>query len=307
MDSLTRGYYELAFRTMYLEKTGFEFQGFFADVMSKCHPDDFIPTRPWGSRGDRKNDGYLRSERTLFQVYAPEELNEERKALNKIEEDFFGALPHWREFFDLWVFVHNARPRHGLPAPIEQKLLTLEAAQSNFRVRQWGFEELRQRAFGRLHELDLAALLGPAPSRADFLNIQIPELQLIVDAIAYQLQPEEPDLRPVSVRKLAANGLTAGAQTLMRTGMWGSAIVRRFFDGYHDPTLGERIAQAFRREYETLRDRHLLPDEVFAELQMFAGGHAPQQPTRQAVVLTLLAFLFQECHIFEEPPGGEET
>jgi len=28
-----------------------------------------------GNAGDRKNDGYLRSERTLFQVYAPNEIS----------------------------------------------------------------------------------------------------------------------------------------------------------------------------------------------------------------------------------------
>jgi len=99
VDSLTRGYYELAFRNAFLEKTGLEFQWFFADVMSKCHPGDFIPTRPWGPRGDRKNDGYLPSARVLFQVYAPEELKEESKAIAKIEEDFFGAIPHWQSFF----------------------------------------------------------------------------------------------------------------------------------------------------------------------------------------------------------------
>ena len=31
--------------------------------------------RPWGDRGDRKNDGFLKSERRL-QVYAPNEMSE---------------------------------------------------------------------------------------------------------------------------------------------------------------------------------------------------------------------------------------
>ncbi len=307
MDSLTEGYFQAVFLTDFLVKTGLEFQGFFADVMSKCHPDDFIPTRPWGPRGDRKCDGYLRSERMLFQVYAPEELKEEKKAHEKIDEDFIGAIPYWKEFFDTWVFVHNARPKQGLPAPIVQKLLDLDASQSNFRVRQWGFEELRQRAFGKLREAELAALLGPAPSRANFLNVHVPELQLLIDAITSQLSPEQPDLRPVPVEKLTANGLSPGVLTLLTTGMLASETVKGFFDKYHDPTLGERIAQAFQREYQVLRNKSLLPDQIFTELQMFAGGHAPHSPTRQAAVFALLAFLFEECHIFERPREDQSS
>ncbi len=301
MDPLTDGYYQVVFRNFFIEKTGLEFQGFFADVMSKCYPGDFIPTRPWGPRGDRKNDGYLRSERTLFQVYAPEALKEEKKALDKIDEDYLGALPHWKAFFDTWVFVHNARPALGLPAPIEQKLLTLDSGNSSIHVRPWGFEELRSRAFAKLRESELAALLGPVPSRADFLNLRVPELRLLIDKIVGQLTPEQPDLRPVPVEKLDANGLSQGVRMLLTTGMMASETVRRFFDRYYDPTLGERVAQAFRREYEALRGKPLLPDVIFAELQMFAGGHAPHSPTRQVAVFALLAFLFEECHIYERP------
>jgi len=174
-------------------------------------------------------------------------------------------------------------------------------------VRQWGFEELRQRALGKLRESELAALLGPAPSRADFANVTIPELQLIVNGIVGQLSQVEPDLRPVPVEKLDANGLSAGVRHLLILGTSSCETVGRFFDRFHDPTLGERVCQAFTREYQQLRTRNLLPDEVFAELQMFAGGHAPQTPNRQAAVFALLAFLFEECHIFERPPEDKQS
>jgi hypothetical protein len=67
--------------------------------MSKAYPGDFIPCRPWGNVGDRKNDGYLKSERILFQVYAPNEMKM-AETVKKIEEDFTEALPYWQKDFD---------------------------------------------------------------------------------------------------------------------------------------------------------------------------------------------------------------
>ena len=91
MDQFKHSYYVLVFKVAYYEKGGNEFQDFFCEIMEKCHPADFQRVRPWGNAGDRKNDGYLRSTRTLFQVYAPNEMSAP-KAIAKIHEDFHGAL-----------------------------------------------------------------------------------------------------------------------------------------------------------------------------------------------------------------------
>ena len=110
----------------------------------------------WGTSGDRKNDGYLKSQRILFQVYAPNELRE-RDTLAKIDHDFQGALEHWHEHFDSWVFVHNSR--EGIGPGIARKLLDLGAKQSPVSVETWGFEELR-REFHYLDSDAKASLVG---------------------------------------------------------------------------------------------------------------------------------------------------
>ncbi len=139
MDDQARTFYELRFRAQFLELKATAFQDLFVAIMSKAHPEDFIPCRPWGNIGDRKNDGYLRSERTLFQVYAPNEMRG-AETVNKVEKDFAGALPYWQRYFDTWVFVHNAC--HGLPPNVIAKLLELEENHPPITVIQWGFDEL---------------------------------------------------------------------------------------------------------------------------------------------------------------------
>ena len=94
-------------------------------------------------------------------LFLPNEV-EESKTLTKIDEDYTGALPHWSDHFDTWVFVHNSTK--GLGPGVTKKLLDLDSGNQNVRVRSWGFEELRRVVF-ELAFPELASLLGPIPSR----------------------------------------------------------------------------------------------------------------------------------------------
>ncbi len=42
--------------------------------MGLAYKADFMACRPWGNKGDRKNDGFLESQRRLFLVYAPNDM-----------------------------------------------------------------------------------------------------------------------------------------------------------------------------------------------------------------------------------------
>jgi len=88
--NLQQAYYEQKFENAFLRAKGNEFQGFFEQLMGLAFKADFMACRPWGKEGDRKNDGSLKSERRLFQVYAPNEMKKS-VATKKITEDFEGA------------------------------------------------------------------------------------------------------------------------------------------------------------------------------------------------------------------------
>ena len=101
---LSDAYYEQKFENEFLRSKGDAFQTFFERLMGLAYKADFMACRPWGNQGDRKNDGFLKSERRLFQVYAPNEMDA-AKAKAKILEDFEGAKAHWNNHFDCWVFM----------------------------------------------------------------------------------------------------------------------------------------------------------------------------------------------------------
>lgn len=299
MDHLTRAFFDFAFRDAFRSKRGNEYQDWFSTVMEMCHPGDFIRVRPWGDEGDRKNDGYLRSERTLFQVYAPNAMTA-KKAVDKIDEDFNGALPHWKEYFDVWVFTHNSWD--GLGPDVTCKLLQLAHDHTPLRVTSWGFEELRRRAFRRLDEDDLCSLLGYPPTRQQFLDLGFQDLKPLLDGIARAKAPDNPDLRPVSPEKINENDLSEDVRILLRTGR--THVVEQMLTQWPEPTYGDEIAEAFRLEYGRLKAAGHTPDEIFDDLYVFAGGRQHQDAKHLTAVLSVLAYLFEQCDIFERPSQG---
>jgi len=294
MDQFKRSYYELAFKMSYMSKGGNEFQDFFSEVMEKCHPSDFQRVRPWGSAGDRKNDGYLRSERTLFQVYAPNEMSA-NDAITKINEDFHGALHYWEEYFDKWIFVHNSR--EGLGPSVVMRLNELAIYHRSVTVSSWGYEELRKNVF-TLNEADLASLLGPAPSNRDMFDVRYDNVQQVLSHIARQI-PSSQDIRPVPPSKLKFNRLSVDIQNLLTSGMQKANLVGQFFNDYFDPTYGDEIAAAFKLEYKKHKNLIMEPDIIFGQLQEFTGGSERGTPMYEAAVLAVLAYLFEQCDIFE--------
>jgi SMODS-associated and fused to various effectors sensor domain len=100
------------------ESSPADFQRLFENVMKRVRP-EFMQIRPYGNIGDRKCDGLFHVDGMVFQVYSPDELKQ-AELQAKIEEDFDGAVAHWRDGLKSWVFVYNAR--RGLPPDITATL-----------------------------------------------------------------------------------------------------------------------------------------------------------------------------------------
>lgn len=290
--------YELRFENEFLRTQADAFQTFFERLMSLAYKADFMACRPWGNRGDRKNDGFLKSERRLFQVYAPSEMDE-NTAIKKITEDFEGAKAHWGKHFDHWTFVHNAH--RGLPPHVQKLILDFERDNQTVKLVPWCLVELRD-VFRKLSADDLTGWLGAAPSAETKANLGFSDLQVVLESLTTKAAPPGTTVRPVPPGKIEANDLSEAVATLLKNGMVKTPLVAEFFRRWHDETLGERLAVAFRQEYDRQRgNRH--PNELFSDLQAWAGGPARGSVEHEMAVLTVLAYYFERCDLFEEPKG----
>ena len=294
--NLQQAYYGQRFENAFLRAKGNEFQKFFEMLMGFAYKADFMACRPWGNRGDRKNDGFLKSERRLFQVYAPFEMTE-AKAISKIKEDFEGAKVHWRSHFDKWVFAHNAVD--GLPPHVQKVLLDFEQANPNITIEPWCLEEFRV-VLRRVSSDDLEVWFGATPTAETKAKLGFKDLQVILEHLANQSPASGQPVKEVPCGKIEANALSESVATLLKEGMIKAPLVTQFFEQWHNPILGERIAKSFQAKYEALRG-DFSPKEIFTELQVWAGGGEIGTTEHQLAVLTVIAYFFERCDIFEEP------
>lgn len=296
MMNLQQAFYEQKFENAFLRAKGDEFQIFFERLMGLAYKADFMACRPWGNRGDRKNDGFLKSERRLFQVYAPNEMKEAR-AIAKIQEDFDGAKAHWGKHFDKWVFAHNAVD--GLPPHVHKVLLDFETQNSGITIEPWGMEEFRV-IFRKLTIDDMQSWFGPVPTDETKARLGFKDLQVVLETIAGRTVTPDQEVKDVPRGKIEANALSESVAILLKNGMVKAPLVHDFFDQWHDITMGERIAKSFRAKYESLRGE-FSPNQIFAEIQAWAGGGEIGTPEHQLSVLTVIAYFFERCDIFEDP------
>lgn len=298
MDDLSRNWYQQRFENRFLKCKGNEFQGLFSEVMERAYPGDFIRIRPYGPLGDLKCDGYRTSTKTVFQVYGPFE-SKMKTLLGKIKTDFAGALQEWPGKMDEWIFVHNNS--EGLQAHVLRLLLELQSTHAPLRVTNWGFADLA-RIVDRLSEKDCEAMMGRAPTRRDLDNLNFRDIELVLRSIIPMKPLDDIQIAPVPVNKIESNQLSSAAANLLKLGWQKEKLVEEFLDRWHDPALGEALAEAYRTRYGVLKNRGISPDEIFGELFAFTAGDGTQTPEYMVAVLAVVAYFFQRCDIFESPP-----
>lgn len=301
MDPHVSHWYEKDFENAFLRAKGDAFQTFFELLMSRAYKADFMACRPWGNVGDKKNDGFLKSEGRLFQVYAPNDMTADA-AKKKISEDFAGALEHWGRHFDNWSFVHNAYD--GLPPHVQELLLETERLNHGVKIEPWCLEELRV-VFRKLTLDDLRSWFGyTPPTLAEQASIGFDEIRIVLEDIAAREMPVSHAVLSVDPGKLRANRLSDNVQALLTAGMAKAPLVKQFFDEWHAPTYGERMAKAFSARYAELKSAALHPNEVFHELQQWTCGKKPKSSAQLAAALAVLAYFFERCDIFEPAPAS---
>ena len=286
-----KAFYELRFQSTYSDKKGLEFQNFFSTIMEMLYPGDFH--RVAVSQGDQKCDGLLKSKQMLFQVYAPDKL-ETYRTIEKIKNDYYGAVRHWKDDFKTWVFVHNNR--HGLPPKVLHVLL--EIGKPDKIVQEWGYQPFYEEAC-KLRDDQWDRLFPGAPSESGMVDLELEDLMPVLDQIAASDLVDDAQIRPVPESKLDHNMLSKSVKQLLKTGMERADLVLKY--SKLDPTRMDGIAAKFRQKYAELRERGTSADNIFVRLQEFAAGNQLNSPGRQCAVLAVLAHFFEECDIFENP------
>ena len=136
LEQFELNFYAALARCELLKRRGSAFQDFFIELGHHRWGPDFEGRRAQGRIGDKKCDGYRSSDQTVFQCYAPREM-QPRPLCDKIDEDYHGAVANHQHTPILrWVLVHN--DFEELPTEAHELIIKLRRAKSATPIEIWG-------------------------------------------------------------------------------------------------------------------------------------------------------------------------
>jgi len=193
----------------------------------------FVAVKPQGQHGDRKNDGYDKTDGTYYQVYAPENLNlNSAKAVNKLREDFAGLMEYWNDLTPVkrFFFVLNDKYKGTLPT-IESDLEAIKNENKLGGCEVFLTKHLEDELF-RLDDDQIIAVVGFVlnPHDIKFLDYSILN-EVIAHIMNYKGNLEATQLlkAPDFNEKIKFNGLGKQTATLLNSASYQHGSVENYF------------------------------------------------------------------------------
>ena len=287
-----------AFEHAYANSNQGEFETWFRAMMECVHKGDFEVIKAGGKHGDKKSDGRIISEETVFQCYAPESpATFAKNAPGKIKDSFPKIFDYWPDL-KVWVLVHNNAG--GIGTTASDVLEDLRKHHHPVKI-----EEGSRRLLKDLHDqLNLQQLIDIYPGvRLDFGNVEMDAIRPLLRKVEAEheapLDPldfgEDPD-----PKKLQFNALSSEARFNIQRARNGVAIVDRYIKGLSMPISASKIQGSLISRYASLKDLGHTPDEILSKLLKFVGDDGTPMITAAAYVI--ITYYFDSCDIFENVP-----
>ncbi|MCF8243647.1 MAG: hypothetical protein K9J37_04535 [Saprospiraceae bacterium] len=311
MNTYEKRLARLKFRLKVYEKNGQAFEDFFVRVM-QAHNPNFIPIKPQGRYGDRKNDGFDRTTGVYYQVYAPEDITaRESETIEKLNTDFQGLYNYWhsqvcpiKEFY----FVVNDKYKGVYPSlfpELEKIKKSYEVNADSFLAKNLEdiFLELSDEAI-----IDVLDGFEPLPE-----NISAPDYSVLREVVnylndlPYHFSAEEIPEHPDFARKIIFNKLSSGIARRLDNGRIHTNDIYHYFRN-NSEFPKEDLRLIFNSLYQEAVDKIPENEDKGDEVFLYILKKATPRQTKPIVeaVLILMAYYFEFCDIYEAPPGDAE-
>ena len=283
---------------------GDEFEKYVSQVLNFAF-DDFFNPEPVGSMGDGGCDGIADGGRLFFACYGQTgNTGLERKTLNKLKNDFTRAVQQWPNF-EVFHFITNGLTgkEFGLylieqancyDGKNGQRKIILKHADSQY---VWNI-------IRNLTQQEREQLFPGCPHNA---TIEMTDVLPLIEA----LYDEEIhlntvlDVKEVPPSKMEYNDLPVVTRAELNEGRRFSLMIREYFDASADTELEDKCSASFRMMYERHREVTKDSSEIISRLHVDLVGSNPRHDAKMALALhAVIAYFFDICSIFDEPPVG---
>ncbi|MFD4434005.1 ABC-three component system protein, partial [Nocardia sp. NPDC058497] len=276
----------------------------FHKLMESKYP-DYMPIRTNGPIGDLGGDGLRTRTRELFACYGPEsfDVSAVRK---KFLDDVASAIIQRPEQFDSFVFVHNDR-RSGIHPVISGLLSNAGDAYPKLEFRQMGPRKLWLEAM-RFDRMTMEHLLNERiPIEREAYSIGMADIEPLLSHLAENREPAGPvDGLPIpTVYKADYNRLAEDDRSYLQSGRTDAYLIDRYYRASLNVWERDEVAASFRAHYEMIReDCGDDSSEMLYQMRVFVHGEIAPKMKAEKATNAVLAYFFDQCDIFEVPPGG---
>ncbi len=288
------------------KRNGQDFENLFSKTM-RLYNTEFVQVKPQGIFGDRKNDGFIKSQGIYFQVYAPEDATtKEKETIEKLVTDFNGLYSYWnaqvtpiKEF----NFVLNDK-YNGAYATLYVELTKIETKHSIIKCKPFLAQHLED-IFLKLPHLHIEDILGKIPNAED-ISLEVSVLNEVIDYLislksGYKIDsfPVNPDFE----EKLRFNLLSEPIVNLLQYGSYQNGALEEYFK-VNSTFTKEDLKQTFYKLYQKalndIDESEKKSDLIF--LYILQNAYPKDEKIFQDAILVLMSYFFSYCDIFEEPP-----
>ena len=308
MTSEERYIARIIFKNRILESNGQKFEDLFVDIMTKSNI-EFQAVKAYGKIGDKKNDGFIKSSGTYYQVFAPEDIGNNKTiydAVNKLENDFRGLVHNWDDVCKIRKFFFVINDKYvGIAPPILEKVIELNksAEFSEIDIDIFSSKNL-EGVFETLEEAQVYDIVGCIPKQ----DMPLLEYEALQETVSYLMNIEINDFEienlvvPDFDEKIMFNGLSKTVSDKLISASYQEGTLLKYFK--ENPGLNSILQKKFHAIYEKSKIDIIDSVEGFADRRFFyILDESCTKRTMPIItsVLVLMAHYFISCDIFEEP------
>lgn len=286
----------ILFKNKIHEADGQKFEDLFSAVMNYKEP-DFTQIKPWGSIGDRKNDGCILSKGVYFQVHAPEDVKKSYyDIIKKIQTDFSGLQSHWGNVQEFYYVLNDKY--QGVHPDALQLLETIKQSNSLKKCKFIVAKDLENMLY-ELDEDQIIAIAGNIPDPANLVSLDYGILNEILEHLKGKSlnSGTEKIVAPDWDEKIKFNSLTLNENARLTNGYFQLGTLSEYLKNNSDFTAQELQSKVSAMYQELVKSYS--GSELFWEL---VNEISPRSSAEyQASSIVIMSMYFETCDIFEEP------
>lgn len=314
MNTEEKALTRILFQREVLRANGQAYEDLFVRIMQYANP-NFIPIKPHGNVGDRKNDGYDNKMGRYYQVFAPENPNANvAAAVRKAKTDFRGLKKYWDKLSRINEYYFTFNDKYQGPYPeIEAVLKVIRKDHGLSDCRCFLAKDLEEILL-HLSDDQIKSIVGflPDPSR-----IQLLDFSILNELISHILRGRDPlDLRqllsaPDLEEKIIFNDLSPEVGALLKKGSYHVGLIDKYFsrnsnftkqelrDHVNDIYLQIQTKTPVAKSKQSSRS-DLMFFDILNEM-LPTRTHPAQDAALQDAALVVMAYFFETCDVFEDP------